>query len=462
MENQKQLPAVTRIEALLVILVILSLIGTALIVFEAPPHVPIFTAFIFLVVYAFIKKAPWKKVEEGIVEGVSSGIIPMLIFMFIGVLISIWMSSGTIPTLIHYSFQVVSVSYFLPSVFIVTAIVGACVGSSFTTASTIGVSFMALGSLLGFDLAMVAGAVVSGALVGDKMSPLSDTTNLAASVTRVDLFEHIRHMIWTAVPAFGVSLLLFILIGRTEAEIETAGVNELMAELTEVSLISPIALLPAVVIVLLAIKRTPALPTMLAGIAAAFLIALIMQPQYTIENYISFIQDGYTAESGNEQIDALLTRGGIQDMMWPLSLLVLTLSMGGLLNKLGIIEKLLETIRALVASTGRLVLSTVVTGMGINITLGEQYMSVILTGKAYEKQYEELGLKRKNLSRALENGGTVINALIPYGVSGVFMASVLEVDVLSYLPYAFFCLLCPIIAVIYGFTGITMEKTEEK
>ncbi|WP_269758337.1 Na+/H+ antiporter NhaC family protein [Thalassobacillus sp. C254] len=294
------------------------------------------------------------------------------------------------------------------------------------------------------------------------MSPLSDTTNLAASVTRVDLFEHIRHMIWTAVPAFGVSLLLFILIGRTEAEIETAGVNELMAELTEVSLISPIALLPAVVIVLLAIKRTPALPTMLAGIAAAFLIALIMQPQYTIENYISFIQDGYTAESGNEQIDALLTRGGIQDMMWPLSLLVLTLSMGGLLNKLGIIEKLLETIRALVASTGRLVLSTVVTGMGINITLGEQYMSVILTGKAYEKQYEELGLKRKNLSRALENGGTVINALIPYGVSGVFMASVLEVDVLSYLPYAFFCLLCPIIAVIYGFTGITMEKTEEK
>ncbi|WP_158734950.1 Na+/H+ antiporter NhaC [Alteribacillus sp. YIM 98480] len=458
MEDKPIKPRIGKIEAFAILLIILLIIGVSLIRFEAPPHIPIFVSIVLLICYSFLKKVSWKITEKGIVDGVTSGILPILIFILIGVLISIWISAGTIPTLIYYSFVLISTDFFLPSVFVATAIIGVCIGSSFTTASTIGVSFMALGGLLGMNPAMTAGAVVSGALLGDKMSPLSDTTNLASSVSKVDLFEHIRHMLWTTIPLFIITLALYFAIGSTSADADTTTIDALMNELYGYYPIHPLTLLPAVVIVFLAVRKISAIPSMIAGIISGIAVAIIMQPGYAIGDYMLFMQDGFTSQSGNEQLDEMLSRGGIQEMMWPVSLLLLTLSMGGLLSTLGIIDKVLEAISSFVKTTGRLVLSTALTGIGINISLGEQYMSVILTGEAFEQKYKQMGLARKNLSRVLENAGTLINPLIPYGVSGVFMASVLEVDVLQYLPYAFFCLLGPVIVAVYGFTGFSMVK----
>ncbi|WP_261177631.1 Na+/H+ antiporter NhaC family protein [Anaerobacillus sp. CMMVII] len=242
-------------EALLIVGVILSVIGVSLIHYGAHPHVPIFIVIIFIIGYGLIKRLPWSTLEDGIIKGIKSGIVPIMIFMLIGVLIAVWIDSGTIPTLIAYSFQLVSTDYFLPSAFIATAIVGISIGSAFTTVSTIGVAFMAVGSILGIPLAMVAGAVISGALVGDKLSPLSDTTNLASSIAKSDLFEHIRHMLWVGIPAFAISLILFIIIGRTNTTVHPERMEEMLTSLQEAAIVHPFALLPAVCIIVMAIMK---------------------------------------------------------------------------------------------------------------------------------------------------------------------------------------------------------------
>ncbi|SFF02507.1 Na+/H+ antiporter NhaC [Alteribacillus iranensis] len=446
--------------AVIVLSLILTLIAVSLIVFEAPPHIPILLAVMFLIGYGMWREVEWYRIQTGIVDGVRAGIIPILIFIFIGVLISVWISAGTIPTMIYYSFHMISLDFFLPSIFIVTAIVGVCIGSSLTTVSTIGVSFMALGGFMDMNPAVTAGAIVSGAMLGDKMSPLSDTTNLASSVAKVDLFTHIRHMIWTAIPMAVITFIIYLVLGSGSST-GNGGLDKMMNDLHDHFSVHPISLLPALVIVILAVKRIPAIPAMMGGIVSGFVVILITQPGYSVSDYMTFMQDGFTSHTGNSDLDEMLTRGGIQEMMWPISLLILTLSMGGLLSTLGVINKILSAAQELMNTTGKLVLSTVLAGIGINVTLGEQYMSVILPGEAFVDKYERMGLARENLSRTLENAGTLMNPLIPYGVCGVFMASVLDVDVFAYLPYAIFCLLGPVFALLYGFTGFTMKKNGE-
>ncbi|MBB5172499.1 Na+/H+ antiporter NhaC [Texcoconibacillus texcoconensis] len=445
-------------EALFVIASVLFIIGTSLMVFEAQPHVPLFLSISFLAIYNALKRQSWSVVERGIIKGIQSGIVPIMIFMLIGILIAVWMKAGTLPTLIAYSFNMISPALFLPSVFLVTAIIGISIGSSFTTVSTVGIAFMGMGTALDVNLAMVAGSVVSGALLGDKMSPMSDTTNLASSVCKVDLFEHIRHMLWTMVPAAVITMVLFFIIGSGQETAPTTEVESWMAALREATHVHVLALIPAVVVIILAAKRVPAIPTMLTGIGVGFLTAVAFEGQLAVNEWMPLIQNGFEISSGNEQVDALVNGGGIQSMMWAVSLLILALSMGGILSTLGVIEALMNKLRTWMTTSGRAVATPVLTAMGLNISLGEQYMSVVLTGEAFSDRYREMGLQGKDLSRALESGGTVINALIPYGVAGVFMSSVLEVSVLEFLPYAFFCLLCPLITMFYGFTGIGMAK----
>ncbi|WP_096187829.1 Na+/H+ antiporter NhaC [Evansella halocellulosilytica] len=449
-------------ESVIILFSILVVIGSSLFLFEAEPHVPIFIVILLLITWGKLRKFEWKTIENGMIKGVQSGIVPVIIFMLIGVLIAVWMKSGTIPTLIAFSFEIISIEYFLLSVFLVTAIIGISIGSSFTTASTIGVAFMALGTALDFNLAMVAGAVVSGAMFGDKMSPMSDTTNLASSVCKVDLFEHIRHMLWTTIPAFIITGIIFFTISSGA---ETANISQVEAWIeafASVTTVHWLAMLPAIVMLFAAIKKLPAIPTMILGIVSGVAVSVVLQQGgVNISEWMSLIQNGFEASTGNEQVDDILSSGGIQSMMWAVSLLLLALSMGGILSELNVIQSLMSAIHKLVETRGKIVLSTVLSGIGINLSLGEQYMSVVLTGEAYERRYKEMGYTGKHLSKVLESGGTVINPLIPYGVSGVFMASVLNVPVLSFAPFAFFCLLCPIITVIYGFTGVSMKKQQK-
>jgi NhaC family Na+:H+ antiporter len=460
MQNEKI--HISRFAALSLVAIILSIISISLFKFKADPQVPIFASIMVLIIFSIWKKQSWKVIETGLKNGLKEGLTPIFLFILIGILIGVWMLSGTIPTFIYYGSQLMSVQFFLPSVFIITAVIGICIGSSFTSAATVGVAFIALGTGMGFNPAIVAGAIISGALLGDKMSPLSDTTNIASAVCKVDLFEHIRHMLWTTIPVSIICLIAFSFIGKPDSASSVREFAELPLVLKEAGMISLWALLPAAVMFAVAIKRVPAIFVMMVGILAGAVMAFVLHPGISVGQLMDVMQSGYSGQTGDEAIDRILTRGGIQSMMWSVSLVLLTLSMGGLIQQLGVMERLLEMMQSFISSTGKLILSAVVTAIGVNITVGEQYMSIILTGHAFEKEFEKKGIASKNLARVLEDAGTVINPLIPYGVSGVFMAGVLGVPVLDYLPFAFFCLLSPLLSVFYGFTGISIRKREEK
>lgn len=447
-----------KFEALILFISILFIIGISILKFEAAPQAPILFSIILLLGFGLAKKVPWSYMENGIKKMVETGLIPIFIFILIGGLIGILIASGTISTLIYFGFKLISAKYFLASVFIISAIVGTSIGSAFTTAATVGVAFLAIGEVLGFNLAIVAGAVVSGAFFGDKMSPLSDTTNLAATVGKVDLFVHIKNMMWTTIPAFLIALTFYFFLGGKHDEMSMEKINEFTATLSQVSTIHWATLIPIIIMIVLSIKKVPAILTLLTAILSGIIVLFIFEPQTTFSQLMSIIQDGYQIETKNEEINSLLNRGGIQSMMWSVSLILLTLAMGGLLATLGVIEQLMLAAGKFIQTTGKLIFSTALSAIGINVLVGEQYLSIILTGSAFSKKFENMNIATKNLSRVLEDAGTVINPLIPYGISGVFLTTVLGVDTLSYLPFAIFCWLCPILTVIYGFTGIGIFK----
>lgn len=452
---------ISGLAALSLIVSIIAIISISLFIFKAEPHIPIFVSIVVLILFSLVKGHSWNFIETGLKNGLKEGLTPILLFILIGILIGVWMLSGTIPTFIYYGGQVISASFFLPSVFIITAIIGISIGSSFTTAATVGVAFIALGTGMGFNPAIVAGAIISGALLGDKMSPLSDTTNIASAVCKVDLFEHIRHMLWTTIPATIICLVAFGILSIGNDGGPVGDFAELPKVLKEEGMVSIWALIPAVVMFGVALKRVPAIFVMMVGIIVGSVMTFVLQPGVHVGQLMDVMQNGYTGATGDEAIDSILTKGGIQSMMWSVSLVLLTLSMGGLIQQLRIMERLLIMIQSFVSSTGKLIFATVATAIGVNITVGEQYMSIILTGQAFEKEYEKQGIAPKNLARVLEDAGTVINPLIPYGVSGVFMAGVLEVPVLDYLPFALFCLVSPLLSLFYGFTGISIRKREQ-
>ncbi|KPB03711.1 sodium:proton antiporter [Bacillus sp. CHD6a] len=447
--------------ALSLIISIIAIISLSLFIFKAEPHIPIFASIMVLILFSFIKGHSWDFIETGLKNGLKEGLTPILLFILIGILIGVWMLAGTIPTFIYYGGQLISAQFFLPSVFIITAIIGISIGSSFTTAATVGVAFIALGTGMGLNPAIVAGAIISGALLGDKMSPLSDTTNIASAVCKVDLFEHIRHMLWTTIPAAIICLVVFGLFSTVNGGGQIGDFAELPKVLKDQGMVSIWALIPAVVMFGVALKRVPAIFVMMVGIIVGAVMAFVLQPGVQVAQLMDVMQNGYTGATGDEAIDSILTKGGIQSMMWSVSLVILTLSMGGLIQQLRVMERLLVMIQSFVSSTGKLIFATVATAIGVNVTVGEQYMSIILTGQAFEKEYEKQGIAPKNLARVLEDAGTVINPLIPYGVSGVFMAGVLEVPVLDYLPFALFCLVSPLLSLFYGFTGISIRKREQ-
>ena len=458
---QKEKIHISGLAALSLVFSIIAIISISLFVFKAEPHIPIFASIVVLILFSLIKGHSWVFIENGLKNGLKEGLTPILLFILIGILIGVWMLSGTIPTFIYYGGQLISAQFFLPSVFIITAVIGISIGSSFTTAATVGVAFIALGTGMGFNPAIVAGAIISGALLGDKMSPLSDTTNIASAVCKVDLFEHIRHMLWTTIPAAIICLVVFGIISTGGSNGQVGDFAELPKVLKEQGMVSIWALIPAVVMFGVALKRVPAIFVMMVGIIVGSVMAFILQPGVQVAQLMDVMQNGYTGATGDEAIDSILTKGGIQSMMWSVSLVLLTLSMGGLIQQLRVMERLLIMIQSFVSSTGKLIFATVATAIGVNVTVGEQYMSIILTGQAFEKEYEKQGIAPKNLARVLEDAGTVINPLIPYGVSGVFMAGVLEVPVMDYLPFAIFCLVSPLLSLFYGFTGISIRKREQ-
>lgn len=446
-------------EAVFLLITLLLMIGTSIIGFEIPAHVALLIGIGYLLLFAVYKKFTWNFIHDALIDGVSSGIIPMLIFILIGALISVWIAAGTIPTIMVLGFSFLSVKFFVPTVFVVCGIVGGAVGSSFTTISTIGIAFLGMGSLIGVDPALTTGAIVSGAFLGNSISPLSDTVNLAAAISEVDLFDHLKNTYKTAIPAAFLSFGYFLVMGlQYDGALDSSSIHDIVNTLNTNFTISFVELIPLAILFVCAWKKIPAIPTLLLSICTSLMLMFFTSVHFSLIETADMIQSGFVSQSGNSQVDALLSRGGIQSMMWSVSLIILALALGGLLVKMEIIDCLLQHFESLINSRQKLIFITMMSSIGVNVLIGEQYLSIILPGKSFINKFKEKKVPLSLLSRGLNDAGSVVNPLIPWGVSGVFISGTLGIATINYLPYAVFCYILPLLS----FLVTTISKKKEK
>lgn len=457
--NQNKKPNL--LEASIVLGLIILSISVGVIGLHLSPNITILFAISVSIFYMIIRKMPLEMVNNGIVSGLKSGIIPIFIFLLVGALIAVWIQAGIIPTLMVVGFKIISVKWFVPSVFLVCAIVGSAVGSAFTVMSTIGIAFFGIGTTLGLNPALIVGAIVSGSVFGDKMSPLSESTNLASAIVGADLFKHIKHLMWSTVPAFIVSLILFAVLGLNNTNADLSEIDTVINVLESNFSISFWSLIPIALMLICAWKKIPAIITILLNVIVAVIMIIIQDPSVKIANIATVVESGFISETGNTQIDLLLSRGGISSMMPTVALIILTLSLGGILMEMGLITTVINSLVKRLNATWQLIVVTLLSSIGVNIFIGEQFLSVILPGNAFKEAFKEKNIDPVVLSRTLEDGGTVINYLIPWGIAGSFVASTFGVPTLVYLPFAFFSLLSPVFSIISAVTGIGVLYTEE-
>lgn len=440
---------------------IVAALGLTMISFGWVPQLSIIAVMCGLFAYGRFKGLSFDAMQGKMAEGVVSGIGAVYLFFFIGLLVSALMMSGAIPTLMYYGFHLISPQFFYISAFILCSIIGVALGSGFTTCATAGVAFLGMAQAFDADPAIVAGAVVSGALFGDKMSPLSDTTGIAASIVGIDLFEHIRNMLYTTVPAWILTALCLWFLTDSLDSSDLSGMAAMQQQLLASGLVHDYALLPFAVLIVLAVLRVNAIYTIIATIAVA-LVVTFMHSSPTLGQLGGWFFAGYKPpqELDLGAVGKLVSRGGMESMFFTQSIVFLALSLGGLLHGLGILPALLEGIVHLLTNTGRAVATAAATAFGINFLVGEQYLSLLLTGNTFKPLYEKLNLHPRNLSRTLEDAGTVINPLVPWGVYGVFLAGILGVPVIEYVPYAMFCWFSLLLTLVYGFTGFTISKKD--
>jgi NhaC family Na+:H+ antiporter len=449
-------------QSFLIVLFILSFIFVSLFLLKVEPHLPLLISLAALSLIGRLYKFQWKDIERGIVEGIKLGIQPIMILALIGMLIAIWMASGTIPTILSIGFDWISPTYFLISSLIITIIVSTFTGSTFTTVSTVGVALMGIATAVGIHPGLAAGAIVSGAAFGDKMSPLSDTTNFASGIVGVKLFTHIRHMLWTTLPSLTITAVVFLLIGLNadRSGLRYEEIETVKAVLADQFHLSGWSLLSPLLVLILSIRRVDVIPTLTAGIVSAFITAAAIQTQFAVTDLLGLLQNGLKLDTGSDIVNGIVNRGGLQSMMWSISLVMIALGLGGVMRELGIIQSLLDGLATKIKRQGDVIFSTAMSSIGVNVITGEQYLSILLPGQTFRPLYDKWKLDPKNLSRTLEDAGTLVNPLIPWGVSGAFIAQTLGVPVVDYAPYAFFLLLCPIISIVLGYWGIGVKKTE--
>ena len=447
-------------EAVISILIVFFILGFPMIAIrDMVPHIPILLALICLIVYGRARGISFDKMQDSMAESVHTSMGAIYLFFFIGILVTALMISGAIPSLIYFGLNIISSKTFYLSSFLATAIIGIAIGSSLTTVATLGVALMSISNAFGLNPAITAGAIVSGAFFGDKMSPLSDTTGIAASIVGIDLFDHIKNMMYTTIPAFIVSAIAFTLMSLGQDAASLDGIESFRSSILATGLVHPYSLLAFGVLILLSIRRIPAVLTLIYTSLASLLISKL-HSSYSMGQLAKFFFDGFSMDGLSQDIGSLVSRGGISSMFFTMTIVILALSLGGLLFSLGIIPSILNSLNQVLDSPSRVSICVVATALGVNLIVGEQYLSILLAGKTFKPIYDQLGLHPKNLSRTLEDSGTVINPLVPWGVCGAFSTSMLGVATLAYLPFAIFCYTSLILTVIVGLTGLTMTRSD--
>jgi NhaC family Na+:H+ antiporter len=444
--------------ALLPLLFMVGAIYLFIVVWGQDAHFALLCGAIFAALIGKALGAKWKEIERTMLDCVAAGLQAIVILMIIGALIGTWIAGGIVQSIIYYGLMVLSPGIFLFAVAVVCSITSLATGSSWTTAGTMGVACLGIGAGLGFPAAMTAGAVVSGAYFGDKMSPLSDTTNLAPAMTGANLFDHIRHMSLTTGPALVIALVLYLVLGlfhSAQGGADMGAVKEIMDVLAGSAKVNILLLLPPVLVILMVVYRVPAIPGLIGGVVLGMLCALYQG--VGLAACFDAAQYGFVSETGNEVIDSLLSRGGLQSMLWSISLVLIALCLGGAMEASRSLEVVIETLLKAIRGIGGLVLSVLISCVISNIVLGDQYLSLVVPGRMFKPAFDGIGLEPKNLSRCLEDAGTVTSSLVPWNTCGAFMWATLGVSPLAYAPYAFLNLITPVISAIYGFTGWTIH-----
>jgi NhaC family Na+:H+ antiporter len=421
----------------------------------------------------------WDAIQDGIVKSISSAMSAILILFLIGALAGTWLMSGIVPAMIYYGLKVLSPEIFLFAACFISAVVSVATGSSWTTVATVGVALLGIGKALGFEEGIIAGAIISGAYFGDKMSPLSDTTNLAPAMAGTDLFTHIRHMTKTTAPTMIITLLLFLVIGLNY---ETAGNVEDVKAISEVISsrfnISGWLFVVPVMVVLMIVNKVPAIPALLVGSLLGGIFAVIFQPEIIAVVaadtgsylYLSFkammmaLYGEIAIVTDNEVINELLVTGGMAGMLNTIWLIVCAMVLGGIMEVSGMLRVMAEAVIRKVHSVGSLIASTAATCIFFNITTSDQYLAILVPGRMYADVYKKRGLKPENLSRTLEDSATVTSVLVPWNTCGATQASVLGVATLTYAPYCFFNIISPLMTILYGYLkiGINYYEPEEE
>lgn len=449
-KSERHKPNVGVLESIIVVIIILIILGYLIIFSGQSPQVPLLISVVSLMLYGIIRGFNWDEVVGAIEEGIKPGVIPLMIFLLIGVLIATWIYSGTIPTIMYFGFKIISVKYFLPTVFIVCSLVGITCGSSFTTVSTMGIAFIGIGSALKINPGITAGAIISGAYFGANVSPLSGTTNLAAGVGEIDIYEHIKSLIWTDLPVWGVVLIGYTLLGFGHKDVSLEKITIMTQQLQNGFWISFWTVLPIILLLVLAWLKVPAVPSLAFGSFFAVIIGWLHRP-IKLNTLAKYIMNGYVAKTGSKTMNVLLSKGGIDSMLSSLALIIFALSLGGLLIKFHIIGSLIDGLGQFINTAGKLVLMTAITCVGVNFLVGEQYLSVILPGESFKDSFDKMNLPRTRLTRTLNDAGAAVNSIIPWSVSGVFIQGALQVSPIQYIPYSFFPLLVPFFTVFVGF-----------
>lgn len=474
--------------ALIVIVFAAVMILSAVQIFEQDVHIPlVFSAAFSAAISMFILKVKWSVLEEGIITSIKMGMQACLILYTVGSLIGSWIQTGTVPTMIYYGLSVLSPSIFLIATVLICSIVALSTGTSWGTSGTVGLALMGIGAGLGIPAPVCAGFVISGAYFGDKMSPLSDTTNLAPAMAGTDLFQHIRAMVWTTGPSYIIVLVIAGVMGAqySGGSIDPENVQAIQTLIKGEFPVSILMLLPPVVVIGLSAAKKPAIPSIYAGILVSMAIGAIHGISFG--DMMDALQNGYTpklagdlaefledsagmmaaltergidglsfgaATAAVETLNELLARGGLQSMNWTVSLIICALSFGGILECVGFLEALLNTLLKGVKSAGGLCTAVIISCFVSNVFTGDQYISLVLPGRMFKDRFKEAGLHPRMLSRSLEDSGTITSVLIPWNTCGAFHTTALGVPTIEYIPYACFNYINPLVAILMTFLGI--------
>lgn len=415
----------------------------------------------------------WKSILKGVSNSIASTTPAIIILLLIGSLAGTWLISGIVPTMIYYGLQILNPKIFLVAAAIICAIVSLASGSSWSTIATVGIALLGIGNALDISNGLTAGAIISGAYFGDKMSPLSDTTNLAPAMAGTDLFTHIRHMMYTTIPSFVISLLIFLFIGLSMDNTQNSDdITNLLMAIESSFNISPWLFLVPVIVLLLIMKKVPALPALFAGTLLGGIFAIIFQPHLIIElsgidsnffqaSYVSIINamgSETSINTSNEMINDLLSSGGMYGMLNTIWLIICAMCFGGVMEASGALKKISQSIIQYAESTGSVIATTACTCLFFNVTASDQYLSIVVPGRMYADTFKDKGLAPENLSRTLEDSGTVTSVLVPWNTCGATQSAVLGVATMTYLPFCFFNIISPLMTILYGYLGFKIKK----